>query len=437
MENKTYDLIVIGGGSGGMGAAITAGREGLKTLWIEKENLLGGTGVNAWVNVWQPAYSVSRLAAEIFERLDGCGGACFNKGSKGMSYKDTLRRWEDGEEGKNAPGIVYVPEIMHSVLLEMAKETGNIDILTDTVFLDCHTVSSIEGMKKISSLEIQTLNGRETVSAACFIDATADIYLARSAGCEWSLGREPSAKYHEPSAPGKREFKLNGVTLIFKVRQGGDLIFRDKVSGPDGSGACVDKMPNGDLIINLCFQIEGEVALMMGTEKTREYLTGNIFKRWPQVRKHYGLEEYGIVEIAPRIGVREGPRLVGKYVLTENDIRQGRFGKHHDDCISFCDHPMDRHYPGEGWVKLENGPFGVPFRCLQPQEIDNLLVAGRGAGFTSLAASACRLQRTMIELGEAAAYYFASGTIIKPERPPYSGGRKAKEIKIKRKIFNQ
>lgn len=69
---------------------------------------------------------------------------------------------------------------------------------------------------------------------------------------------------------------------------------------------------------------------------------------------------------------------------------------------------MDRHAPEGGCLEVPNGPYGIPWRCLQPQEITNLLVACRAARFSRLADSAVRLQRTMMELGEAAARFVAS-----------------------------
>ena len=89
--------------------------------------------------------------------------------------------------------------------------------------------------------------------------------------------------------------------------------------------------------------------------------------------------------------------------------------------IAFCDHALDTHAPGGGCTEVPNGPFGVPFRCLQPREVDNLLVACRGASFPHIAASAARLPRTMIELGEAAANSLTDGRAVPPPRPPYRG----------------
>jgi hypothetical protein len=108
---------------------------------------------------------------------------------------------------------------------------------------------------------------------------------------------------------------------------------------------------------------------------------------------------------------------VGRYVLNENDLRTGDYGRHNDDCIAFCDFSFDFHGLGRRVEVLENGPWGVPLGCLQPREVDNLIVACRGSSFSSIAASACRLQRTMVELGEAAGHFVATGRAIRPALP--------------------
>ena len=429
-----YDLIVVGGGSGGSGAAITAARKGMRVLWIEKERRLGGTGTNAYVNCWQPAYSAGTVAREICQRLMDSGEAHFAAPDFGTpagwpiyrhadeaSYDDTLRRWIKLEGRVLAPAVVYTPSGMDTVLREMARETGSIDLWDESVFLDVRSSPGDSGMDTIDSVEVYTLRGRATAKAKWFIDATADIELARKAGCGWAMGREPKDTYEEPSAPAQFEFQLNGWTLCFLAQVGPDLITGEPGVGPNSERAHIGELPQGGYCVNMVFQIPGAVGWAMGMEQAREYLMGNIFKRWPRVQKAHGLEDYGIVSIAPRCGVREGPRLVGRYVLTQNDFRRGEYGKHHDDCVAFCDHAMDSHLPGEGCTEVTNGPFGVPFRCLQPVEISNLLVASRGASCSSLAASACRLQRTMVDLGEAAAHYVATGQVMKPALPPYKG----------------
>jgi len=108
--------------------------------------------------------------------------------------------------------------------------------------------------------------------------------------------------------------------------------------------------------------------------------------------------------IAPGLGVREGPRLVGRYVLTEHDLLAGLAGQNHDDLVAIADHARDTHGADTGRAGTGEltQPYGIPFRCLLPQEFDNLAVACRGASFSSVAASSCRLSRTMMQLGQAA-----------------------------------
>ena len=429
-----YDLVVIGAGAGGTGAAITAARQGMRVLWIEKEALLGGTGVNAYVNVFQAAYTASALAREISQRLLDTGQAAYLGFTKDTpsgqhmyriiddaNYEDTIvARYEVND---SAPLIVYMPDAMERLLREMAAETGRLDVWDRSTFLDAQTKCSADGLRRITSIEVQTPDGRETVSAPQYIDATADIYLARRAGCSWYAGREAGELYGEPLPPPQHEFRLNAWTLCFVIRRGPDAIQGEPGLGPDSEAAHIGEMPDGSFYVNMVHQIFGEVAWAAGQEQAREYLLGNIFKRWPKVRRAYGLEEYGIVSIAPRSGVREGPRLIGRYVLNEHDIWWGRFGRRHDDCVAFCDSCLDSHDPDRKAIKKtmpQNGPWGVPFRCLQPKEVSNLLVASRGASFSSLAASACRLQRTITELGEAAGRFVATGKVTAPERPSYT-----------------
>ena len=431
-----FDLAVIGGGSGGAGAALTAGRAGVRTLWVEREALLGGTGVNAFVNVWQPAYSASVLAPEIAARLIERDGGCYDEAafdtpcerpifrrSASAGYADTLRRWQQTEPRReNAPGFVYLPSAMDAVLREMGVETGNVTLWTESTFLDAETVPSADGLRRISRLLIDTPEGTEDVEADWVVDTTADIAVARQTGCAWSLGRESIEDYGEPSAPPRREFKLNGCTLCFLAHRGPDLLaLPEEGYGHDFDWAHIGEMPDGRCYVNVCFQFPGEVAWMLGPELARERALRNIARRWPGIKLAYGLEDYGIAALAPRIGVREGPRLAGRYVLTEQDYRAGNYGAHHEDCIAFTDHAIDRHAPDGGCEEAVNGPVGIPFRCLQPCEVDNLLVACRGASFSSIAASAARLQRTMMEIGEAAARYIATGKVVKPELPPYNG----------------
>ena len=207
-----YDLVVIGAGAGGTGAAITAAREGMRVLWIEKEARLGGTGVNAHVNVWQPAFTASPLAREIGQRLVDGGEAQFlrrrtdtpagypiYRASPEAGYEDTSI--SQSVDLQQATLLVYTPDGMDAIIRRLAAETGQIELWDDSTFLDARTEQGAGGLTRIAAVEVQTPRGRQTATARWFIDATADIHLARRAGCSWTMGREARDMYDEPSAP--------------------------------------------------------------------------------------------------------------------------------------------------------------------------------------------------------------------------------------------
>ena len=76
-------------------------------------------------------------------------------------------------------------------------------------------------------------------------------------------------------------------------------------------------------------------------------------------------------------------------------------GQTHGDMVAIADHPLDIHGGSHGLKEIAE-PYGIPFRCLIPKGKRNLLVACRGAGFSHIAASSCRLSRTVMALGHAA-----------------------------------
>jgi hypothetical protein len=131
------------------------------------------------------------------------------------------------------------------------------------------------------------------------------------------------------------------------------------------------------------------------------------------MQTRYGFDTHKRVWMSPALGVRETHRLVGRYVLKEQDVDAGLAAQEHDDIVAISDHSVDFHGARPS-REVPNGPYGIPFRCLLPKEVDNLLVACRGASFSSIGASTCRLSRTMMVLGQAAgtaAALFGAGAI--------------------------
>jgi hypothetical protein len=124
--------------------------------------------------------------------------------------------------------------------------------------------------------------------------------------------------------------------------------------------------------------------------------------RWTRFVRGRGYGTWAITGVAPRIGVRETRRILGDYVLNEHDCLAGVKNQKHPDIIVITDHAVDLHGRKGGLYEVPNGPYGVPYRCLLPRGVENLFIASRAASFSHIAASSCRLCRTMMTLGQAA-----------------------------------
>jgi hypothetical protein len=118
-----------------------------------------------------------------------------------------------------------------------------------------------------------------------------------------------------------------------------------------------------------------------------------------------GFEKVALIATGPQIGVRETRRIVGRYTLTHEDVLNARS---FDDQIAEGAYEIDVHIPNSEGATFEAVPkgrsYGIPYRCLVPQEIRNLLVSGRAISATHLAAGSLRVMPICMTTGEAAGY---------------------------------
>jgi len=327
-----------------------------------------------------------------------------------MSYENTLQRHgmmqaPDPQQFKkeNWHGVVFEPAAYETVIRDMLEETGHCEIRCGTRVVD---VDHADG--KIKAL---VLEDGQHIHASWFIDATGDICLARAAGCEVTTGHESFEVYQEPSAPQTAENQLNGMTLLYRItptrpaeiEEIPEEIPKDCWWRENYPVACFNQYPCGDFNVNMLPTMDGHEALSKSRNVLMEECTRRVKAHWRHCQSIFEeFQRYRMKMIFPLPGIRESYRLAGRYVLTEHDVRAGRNKQTHRDIIALADHALDTHGHGGGCSELD-APYGIPLRCLQPKEMDNLLVACRGASFSALAASSCRLSRTMIALGEAAA----------------------------------
>lgn len=406
----TFDICVIGGGSGGFGAACAAARQGANVVLLEAFRGLGGTSAWAGVNNYEPVAGATGLPEEIYNRLSAIPKAVALQRTRARYHPDRPWGWCDIAEEtdyrlslsrRSGIPIAFEPDCLDRVMQDMLRETGrcNLRLQTRFVGLDC-----TDG--RIRSVATDGPLGHADIRADVFIDATADIHVARAAGCRTAIGLEGKEVYREPTAPEKDALVLNNASLCYRVsplRGGQPPHIQPLPEGVDLGRirpvTSIRTYPNGDLNMNPLHIMSGKDAYELGREAYAE-ARKRVLAHWHMLQTRYDFDRWRLTWISPMLGIREGHRLVGRYVLTEHDLNAGLAAQTHPDIIALADHSVDFH--GARPSRELDGPYGVPFRCLLPVEVENLLVACRGASFSSIAASSCRLSRTMMVLGQAA-----------------------------------
>ncbi|MBI4979315.1 MAG: FAD-dependent oxidoreductase [Spirochaetes bacterium] len=389
MRTLHCDVCVVGGGSGGIGAALGAAKEGASVILVEKNQILGGTVTMSWVHTWEPVCGTSALCRNIWDRMRN-----LPLGASDADYELSSRRLQP--DGQRNPPLPFEAWAFQKAVDELVTEAG-VTVVTGTSFSAC----TGEGRRLTGVIAASAFETIE-VKAKAFIDATADIVVARAAGCSYTIGAEARSAYDEPHAPGKADpIALNYVNWCYRVRPGSRLpLIRTHTPFPQEAirpSRFEVAMPNGDILVNPC-------GMLVADPSSPEDFAAAVRRAWELAFEvhRWTVEEGGctdrsLIGLAPEIGIRETYRLQGAYVLTENDILDGRMS--YPDLVCSCDHPLDLH----GYIHLElERPYGIPLACLETKEYDNLYVASRGASFSHIAASSCRLSRTIMTLGEAA-----------------------------------
>ena len=429
--SASYDLCVIGAGSGGFGAACAAARLGMRVVLVEASKGLGGTSTWAGVNNYEPVAGATGLPWEVYDRLRRRPRAVSLQSLRARYHPERPWGWYDCAEetdyrlSLSRPSGVpttFEPSALEQVMREMLEETGRC-----TTFLQTRFAQVEKEGRQIRSILVEGPEGNERIEAPLFVDATADIYVARAAGCQSAIGPENRAAYDEPSAEeGEQgELVLNNASPCYRVARlarGEEKQIQPPPDDVDRAGlkpvTSIRTYPNGDLNMNPLHLMTGREAYELGDRAYSEAIQRSQ-AHWHVLQTQYGFETWKRVWTSLLLGVRESHRLVGRYVLKEQDLDAGLARQDHDDIVAIADHSIDFHGARPS-REVPNGPYGIPFRCLLPNEIDNLLVSCRGASFSSIGASSCRLSRTMMVLGQvagtAAALFGAEIQNFSPEK---------------------
>ncbi|MDG5816678.1 FAD-dependent oxidoreductase [Chitinispirillales bacterium ANBcel5] len=377
-----YDVVVIGGGPGGVCAAVAAARQGASTLLVERYGFLGGMATAGLVNPFMSykngtEYLTSSVFNEILSRLSNENALC----SKGSIFDD---------------------EILKIVLDEMMAE-AKVDILFHSTF-----TSLTRENDQILKAHFSGKSGQISVASRVFIDSTGDGDVAAMADAPFDTGRDED----NACQPMSLCFRVSGVSGDISPKELGQeltpLLYDAKKQG-------IITQPREDVLVfgtlipetfhfnstrilgkNATCCLDLTAAEIEGRRQTMELF--KLFKKYSPRFKNAV-----IAKIATQIGVRESRRVVGNYNITEEDILAARKFK---DGIAKSNYPIDIHNPiGPGTI-LKDIPQGdyyeVPLRSLIPTGIDNLIIGSRCIGSTHEAHSSLRVMPVVGGIGEAA-----------------------------------
>ena len=428
----TCDVAVIGGGSAGFAAAWSAAHLGSTVVLVERESSLGGTSTLGGVNNWEPGMGGTGVPYRVYQRLkqlpQAVGVYRFDRHCSWkkpwekyvfpggivevdpcLTYAHTLLRHGSGMGNEawfheHCHGVLFEPDAMAATMLDMLKETGRCRTLLGSAF-----VSARHANGRVSEV---TLSDGTVLRATIFVDAT-DGALCAQLGCELMQGPDAKAAFSEPGAPPEPVSRMNGATLVYRIAPVGkkeqDLVEPLPQDIPEACWwqksfpyAFVGVYPAGDRFVNMLPTMRGEEYLQLGPEKARAECERRVRAHWHWLQTSFDeFRRFRLKSVFPMMGLRETRRVRGEYVLNQNDLAAGLSRQAHADIIAISDHPMDSH-GGSGPGGEMKEAYGIPYRCLLPLRTENVLIAGRAASFSAIAASSCRLSRTMMQLGEAA-----------------------------------
>lgn len=423
-----YDVIVAGGGTAGVVAAMAAARNGARTLLVEKNGFLGGVPTAAMVSLFLSFHNMrgekiaNGIPQEIVDRLLEKGGGI----PPGHLF--------------NPYGNCYTvtpvdPHLLKLVHLEMIGEAG-VDLLLHTFIYD---VLVEEG--RVRGLRMANKWGDATATGKVIIDCTGDADVAAQAGVPWVKGREEDGLTMamtlmfrlgnvdmEPTIQFMQEhpdqfilsedpyLKQTPEELMAEVKAFKDVPlitgFYDLIKEKQKTGEFPKTRQRLIIVISPTpgiVQINTASVLRRDGTDARDLTQAEIEGRMTadQLYKFFrnyvpGFENAFLVDTAPVIGVRETRRIVGEYVMTFDDVVNGR---EFLDSIGRGAYCIDVHEP-DGTIRhdhIKDGKaYTIPYRSLVPQKIDGLLAAGRCISVERDAMGATREQVPCMIEGQAA-----------------------------------
>ena len=388
-KNRKVDVCVVGGGMAGTLAAIAAARTGAKVVLMQDRPMLGGNA-----------------SSEIRMWVSGAGSRVRNLQETGIMEEILL------ENMRRNPTRNF--SIWDSILYEKVKAEANIELLLNCAccFAECEDAT----IKNVTGFQLTTYTWQK-VEAGIFIDCSGDSILAELADAEYMVGREAKETFGENWGLEKADRKTMGMSLMIQAHETDhkcDFIAPDwayKFPTDESMNfkphECLTRIETNFYWIEL----GGEVDSIHDTEEVRDELIKIAYGVWDHIKNQgdHGADNWELDFIGFLPGKRESRRYVGDYVLTQQDVENGK--RFYDD-VAYGGWQIDNHLPGGFFMSGHQGsdlqkkrltePYGIPLRSLYSKNVNNLMFAGRNISASHLAFATTRVMGTCGVLGQAA-----------------------------------
>ena len=366
---KHWDVIVVGGGPGGVPSAVAAARNGARVLLVERYGFLGGMATTALVHPYMKYNAGDTIIIRgLFEE-----------------FVDLLQK--NGAILKNRK--TFDAEPMKWLLDRFVSDSG-VDLL-----LHSQAIGVLKKDQKIKTVRVFHKGGVEDLSADIFIDSTGDGDIAAWGGAKIEIGRKKDHGFQ----PMTLNFRMANVDIkAMPPRKEINKLYDEAKAKGEVKNPRENVLKfltvHSDVIHFNTTRVIGKSSLD-GWQSTEAEIEGRrqVDDMVRFLKKYVrGFENSYLMKMGSQIGVRESRRVIGKYVLTAEDVLSAR---HFEDGIACASYPIDIHNPagtGTEMHHLKKGTYyKIPYRCLVPLGVENLIVASRCISATHEAHSSLRV----------------------------------------------
>jgi hypothetical protein len=400
---RTADVIVVGGGPGGIGAAVTAARSGADTVLIERYEHLGGMGTGGLVTIipnlsdFNGKQQIAGISQEWVERLERREACDYPKkehwgtdDKKLVGYYQN-RSFFNVREKRVLYSVHIDAEISKCILQDMVEEAGV------KTYLHAWGTEPVMDGNKVVGVIFESKSGRQAVLGKVVIDSTGDGDLLPYTGADFESEIDPALRianlsfsYWVANVDLKKYQEYRNAHQKEMMEQ-----MREIRKAGGHAGFLTSNLKNQESVVWVfpryanSSQVDVEELTRVEFLGRKEMLVSHDYYK----KNVPGFEKSFIVLTNPQLGTRGARRIVGEYILTEKDMNRNE--PFEDTIAIFPD--VDR-----GRESINSPVTYMPYRCMIPRGVDNLFVACRAFSSNAVANNFFNYIPHCIALGEAA-----------------------------------